>query len=234
MALPSGGVWTVRAVATAARQVMTIELLYQMIGVNLNYTTKAGRTALLVAVNKDLLDVVDRLIDLGCEVNQENDHGQTPLLVRTCPRRCARRVCGWSRSTSAYLNPLPERGWAGGAGGGGQRPAGDDAAACVQGGAHRPGEPSGRHGTARGDTHQPDSHHVHSAGRRRRRQHGDTRGPHSPHPGANRPFMSAYMCAAVHAPPYRPERRIRVRENHARVWMRRRRWAGASTRRCCW
>jgi ankyrin repeat protein len=79
----------VPAVATAARQVMTIELLYQ-IGVNLNCTTKAGRTALLVAVNKDLLDVADRLIDLGCDVNQENDHGQTPLLVRTPDgrRRC--------------------------------------------------------------------------------------------------------------------------------------------------
>ena len=44
------------AVATAAKQMLALELLCQC-GVNVNMETKAGRTALLVAVTKDLLDV---------------------------------------------------------------------------------------------------------------------------------------------------------------------------------
>ena len=44
------------AVAVAAKQLHTMELLCQA-GVNVAYETKAGRSALLVAVNKDLLEV---------------------------------------------------------------------------------------------------------------------------------------------------------------------------------
>jgi deoxyinosine 3'endonuclease (endonuclease V) len=43
-------------VASAAKQMLALEMLCQC-GVDVNYETKAGRSAMLVAVTKDLLDV---------------------------------------------------------------------------------------------------------------------------------------------------------------------------------